>query len=125
MIGYAMLGTNDVRRAKAFYDPIVAALGGAIVEAYTTPDRVWYAKKGEALLVVTKPHDGKPATASNGSMLALPAGSHAKVSEVHALALRAGASNEGDPGFRTPPFFGAHFRDPDGHKLCVFALKES
>ena len=124
MIAYSMLGTNNLPRARAFYDPIVAALGGAVVDAYTSADRVWYGRERTGLLVITKPHDGETAVAANGSMLALSVTSHAKVREVHALALAQGAASEGDPGYRTAPFYGAYFRDLDGHKLCVFSLTE-
>ena len=36
MIGYCMLGTNDVARAKAFYDPIVTLLGASVLAAYSS-----------------------------------------------------------------------------------------
>ena len=34
MIAYTMLGTNDLARARQFYDPLMAALGARIVGAY-------------------------------------------------------------------------------------------
>mgnify|MGYP001764869642 CR=1 FL=1 len=31
MIGYVTLGTNDHAKARAFYDPLLALLGGALL----------------------------------------------------------------------------------------------
>ena len=124
MIAYSTIGANDLPRSKVFYDPIIGALGGAVIDAYTDETHVWYGRERTGFLVLIKPHDGQPATHGNGAMLALSAPSHAKVREVHAIALKMGAVNEGDPGYRTAPFYGAYFRDPDGNKLCVFAMTE-
>ena len=35
MIAYSTVGANDLARSKVFYDPVIAALGGAVVDAYT------------------------------------------------------------------------------------------
>ena len=93
----------------------------------TDENHVWWRASARGLLVLTKPHDRKAATPGDGTMLALSAlsaPSHAKVREVHPHARKRGATNEGDPGYRTAPFFGAYFRDPDGNKLCVLAMTE-
>ncbi len=74
------------------------------------------------MLVIVTPFDEKPATAGNGTMVALPAESKEKVDEVHKKALELGAPNEGDPGQRADTFYGGYFRDPDGNKLTVFHM---
>ncbi len=124
MIGYAMLGTNDLAGAEAFWGQIVGLLGGAEATAYRSEARVWYAgpSGGPPLLVITKPHDGKTASVGNGSMLALVSDSRAVVDAAHAKALSLGGADEGAPGTRTSPFYGAYFRDLDGNKVCVFTL---
>jgi len=123
MIGYSMLGANDPAKARAFYDPLMALLGAAVIEQYSTQKRVWYRKGDAAPLVIGTPHDGQPATAGNGAMVAIPADTRAQVDAVHAKALELGAANEGDPGLRTAPFYGAYFRDLDGNKICLFTMK--
>lgn len=124
MIGYVMLGTNDVARSRAFYDPILGLLGAAPIPAYTSETRVFYTSgAGAPMLSITKPHDGAPATAGNGTMVALPAPSAEVVDAVHAKALALGAADEGAPGLRGAAFYGAYFRDPDGNKLAVFHVK--
>ena len=47
-----------------------------------------------------------------------------KVDALHAKALELGGTDEGAPGLRSPEgpqaFYGAYFRDPEGHKFCAF-----
>ena len=122
MIGYAMLGTNDIPRAKAFYDPLMAIVGATLNAAYSTETRLWYGRRNDGLVVLTQPYDGQPASPGNGNMLALPVANRGQVNAVHAKALELGAANEGDPGIRGAPFYGAYFRDLEGHKFAVFCL---
>ena len=68
------------------------------------------------------PFDQQPATAGNGSMVAVAAPSRRGVDEFHAAALAAGGSSEGAPGLRPhygPNFYVAYVRDPDGNKLAA------
>jgi catechol 2,3-dioxygenase-like lactoylglutathione lyase family enzyme len=126
MIGYCMLGTNDVARAKAFYDAILTLLGASAFAAYSSDKRAFYTVgAGAPMFAIGMPYDGEPATVGNGTMVALPAASRAIVDAVHAKALALGGKDEGAPGVRGPNpdgFYGAYFRDPDGNKLCVFRI---
>ena len=118
MIGYATIGTNDLDKARGFYDPVMAALGGKRTMAF---DRMqFYGGPNQAMLAVCKPYDEKPATAGNGSMFGLPAASREAVTAAHAAALKAGGKCEGEPGQRMDGFYGAYFRDLDGNTLCAF-----
>ena len=121
MIGYATIGSNDLERAKVFYDAVTAPLGGRRVFAN---DRLqfWAARDLPGMIAVGRPYDGEPATVGNGAMFGLAAPSKELVDEVHAAAIAAGAVCEGPPGLRTERFYGAYFRDLDGNKLCVFNL---
>jgi catechol 2,3-dioxygenase-like lactoylglutathione lyase family enzyme len=118
MITYATIGTNDLERARGFYDPVVAALGGQRTFAF---DRMqFYGGVGQSMLALCKPYDGGEATSGNGSMFGLAAASREAADAAHAAALSAGGSCEGPPGQRMDGFYGAYFRDLDGNKLCVF-----
>lgn len=122
MIGYIMIGTNDLPRAARFYDSVLAPLGGT---RSVTSDRMQaYDVGGQTALGIVLPYDGKPASAGNGTTFALAAPSTDLVHQVHAVAIEAGAQCDGPPGprpgARTPNFYGAYFRDPDGNKVCVF-----
>jgi catechol 2,3-dioxygenase-like lactoylglutathione lyase family enzyme len=118
MLGYATLGTNNYDKALAFYDTLLAEMGGK--RAFSNDHLQGYGGGGGAMIAVAKPHDGKPATVGNGTMFALAAASKEMVDKVHAKALSLGGKDEGAPGPRGENFYGAYFRDLDGNKLCVF-----
>jgi predicted lactoylglutathione lyase len=122
MIGYVTLGTNDIGRASGFYDAVLAELG-AKRDANWETDRfiAWTTGAGPMLLVI-KPHDGKPATAGNGAMVSLLAASKAQVEAVHAKALALGGKDEGAVGPRGESFYAGYFRDLDGNKLAVYFI---
>jgi catechol 2,3-dioxygenase-like lactoylglutathione lyase family enzyme len=119
MIGYLTLGTNDLARAAAFYDALLAELGA---KRWMETERsiAWSAAPGTPGLSICKPFDGQPATGGNGTMVALAAASQAQVDALHARALSLGAKDEGAPGLRGPTYYGAYWRDLDGNKLCAF-----
>ncbi|AOH83278.1 hypothetical protein AWL63_04120 [Sphingomonas panacis] len=122
MIGYIMIGTNDLPRATAFYDEVLRPLGAK--HGLSSHRMQSYNLGGGAALGVCLPYDGRTATHGNGNMYALMALSQDLVREVHALAIAAGGQCEGPPGLRreavTANFYGSYFRDLDGNKVCVF-----
>jgi len=119
MIAYAMVGTNDLHRAGAFYDALFGPLG--YQRLFEDGDRIaWGKDRSQPFLFVTKPHDGHPATRGNGAMIALAMTSPAAVDATHANALKLGASDEGAAGPRGPSFYCGYFRDLDGNKLNLF-----
>jgi len=121
MIGYVTIGSNDLERAKTFYDEVLGLLGG---KRAMEGDRfvAWSAGEHSPGVGVCKPFDGKPATVGNGMMVALVAQSPAQVQAVHAKALALGGKDEGAPGKRMSTFYGSYFRDLDGNKLCAFCM---
>ena len=57
-------------------------------------------------------------------MVAFEARSQSQVRELHAAALAAGGSDEGQPGFREaygPHFYVGYLRNPQGNKIALFA----
>lgn len=123
MIGYVMVGTNDIERARKFFDAVFGEIGakrGWDNERMTG----WGTGKGPSVMVV-KPYDGKAATAGNGSMIALAVATPEDAQKMHAKALALGGKDEGAPGFRggdTSGFYGAYFRDLDGNKFVAFCM---
>ena len=125
MIGYVTVGTNDLERAIAFYDPLLAELG--IKKMWATERRAAWGDPRVQALLVTKPYDGQAAVPGNGAMVAFLASGPDLVGKVHAKAVALGAKDEGAPGFRgsdtdDPRFYGAYFRDLDGNKFAVFCM---
>ena len=119
MIGYVTLGTNDLEKAKRFYDTVLAEMGGKRAMGFERM-QLWGNGAGSPMIGVCTPYDEKPASVGNGVMPAFAASSRAQVDKVHATAMANGASDEGSPGLRGETFYGAYFRDLDGNKLCVF-----
>jgi catechol 2,3-dioxygenase-like lactoylglutathione lyase family enzyme len=127
MILYVTLGTNNLEAAIAFYDPAMAVLG--FYRHVTNHDEIGYGpsipvtlpEARKCFVWITKPVLKLPATWGNGSMLALPAASHAAVQAFHAAALANGGFDEGAPGFRPyhAKFYACYVRDPDGNKLSA------
>lgn len=125
MLGYVMVGTNDLEKAGKFYDTLLAELG-AKRDMEADSFISWSSGDGTTSFCVIKPDDGNPATVGNGVMMALYASSHEIVDKIHALALETGGTCEGPAGPRpdfSPDFYAGYFRDPDGNKLNVFNFK--
>lgn len=121
MIGYVTLGTNDLERACAFYDALLATIGFSRI--FDEDGFVgWGTSMEEPALTITKPHDGNPATVGNGVMVALQMESKAAVDAFHAKAMELGATDEGAPGPRGDWFYAGYFRDLDGNKLNGFIM---
>jgi len=125
MLGYVLIGVNDLERATEFYDGLLGVVGGQrIFELARGFMYGWGPDK--PMIGITRPLDGKPATVGNGSMVSLAAGSRDQVKAVYDKALAIGGTDEGAPGLRGEEgehaFYAAYFRDPDGNKLCAFHI---
>jgi catechol 2,3-dioxygenase-like lactoylglutathione lyase family enzyme len=120
-LGYATVGSNDLEKAKAFYDALLGSAGITPLFEHPSGGRV-YGKDGNLFFGVLGPYDKKPATVGNGSMLAFRFDTRGEVDAFHAKALALGGTNEGAPGERAPKFYFSYFRDLDGNKLCAISL---
>ncbi len=120
MFSHVMIGTNDLERAKRFYDALLGTLG--IKPAAVDGHRIFY-RSPTGVLSVSLPIDGQPATAANGATLGFAASSPEQVQAWHAAGLAAGGADiEDPPGVREGQgmkLYLAYLRDPDGNKLCA------
>ncbi len=121
MIGYVTFGTNDLPRAAAFYDALLAELGAKRLMEFPN-GIVWGTSMTQPSLGLMKPYDGQAATRGNGTMVALVVKTPAQVDAVYAKAMSLGAQDEGPAGPRGDSFYAGYFRDPDGNKLNVFCV---
>lgn len=122
MIGYIMLGTNDIERSTQYYDSLLNEIGAT--RAFKTDSVVaWRFGEGTTMLSITKPFDERFATVGNGVMVALSVKSPSLVDVLHAKALELGGKNEGSPGIRGESFYAGYFRDLDGNKLNFFCYE--
>jgi catechol 2,3-dioxygenase-like lactoylglutathione lyase family enzyme len=118
MFSHITLGSEDIVRSRAFYEPVMAALG--IGEPFKLDGRLVFGELAGQKVFVGKPFDGSPAHPGNGPHAAFLARTRAEVDAFHAAALANGGSDEGAPGLRPHyhvHYYGAYVRDPDGNKL--------
>ncbi len=120
-LSYATVGSNDLKKAKAFYDALLGSVGMASVFEHPSGGRL-YGKDGKLMFGVMAPHDGKPASVGNGSMSGFTFKTREEVDAFYKTALALGAKDDGAPGERGPGFYFSYFRDPDGNKLCAYKL---
>ncbi len=126
MIGYVTIGTNDLDKARSYYDALFGSIGASrlmeLPDGFTLYGTGW----GKPGVAITPPYDKKTASAGNGNMVAIAFDAREKVDAFHARALELGGSDEGAPGLRTEEgeraFYGAYFRDPEGNKFCAFRI---
>ena len=130
MLSYVYFGTNDLAKAVAFYDAVLAPLG---IQRCVTDDPEWdrvsagwgtYEDGGarELAFWVGKPYNQQPATTGNGSMVAFRARSWSEVDDFHAAALAGGGVCDGPPGLRlhyAPDFYAAYVRDLDSNRVAA------
>ncbi|MAB09523.1 VOC family protein [Hyphomonas sp.] len=121
MFSHVMVGTNDLAKAKTFYDATFKALGGR--EAITDPKgRLIYLHNGGTFLV-TPPIDGKEATHANGGTIGFAVENPEQADAWHAAGAAAGGTPiEDPPGWREGggmKLYLAYLRDPDGNKVCA------
>ncbi|MBV5270048.1 MAG: VOC family protein [Afipia sp.] len=120
MFSHVMIGTNDLDRAKTFYDKLLGTLG--VLPAIVDRHRIFYRTK-TGTFSVSKPIDGKPATPANGGTIGFSAASEEEAMNWHTVGVANGAATcEDPPGIREMggvKMYLAYLRDPDGNKLCA------
>lgn len=120
-IAYTMVGTADLPRALAFYDPIFEIMG--LDQCWRDDRSASWGKSDEETFprfFTGYPYDGDAAGVGNGTMTAFLCAAEF-IDRLHALALKNGGVCAGPPGRRPQygdGFYGAYVRDPDGNKLA-------
>ena len=119
VIGFVMVGTNDLEKSSKFYDAILFHLG---LKRVTITERYigyGFSEDDGAKFYITKPHNKETATVGNGTMVALSAETKEAVDKFHSVALENGAVNEGEPGLRSDGNYYGYIRDLDGNKITA------
>jgi catechol 2,3-dioxygenase-like lactoylglutathione lyase family enzyme len=120
MFSHVMIGTNDLEKAKSFYDALLGTLG--VPPGRIDRHRIFYMTK-TGVFSVSTPIDGKPATPANGGTIGFTASSPEQADAWHAAGIANGGKTcEDPPGVRDGPpgkFYLAYLRDPDGNKICA------
>jgi catechol 2,3-dioxygenase-like lactoylglutathione lyase family enzyme len=117
ILHHLSFGTNDVERARGFYDPVLAVVGLRLIM-----ENAHGAHYGVSTIFfsLNVPIDGRPATAGNGAHICFAAEDRAMVDAFYRVALAHGGTSDGAPGIRSEydaHYYGAFVRDPDGNKV--------
>jgi len=123
MYTHTTLGTNDIGRARSFYDAVLAPVGAKRVKDMETAS-VWQGEGG-GMFIALHPTNGEPATVGNGVTVSFAAPSRKAVDEFHAAGLAGGGKDEGAPGPRgfAPNAYAGYLRDLDGNKIVAVCMK--
>ena len=123
MIGYVMVGTNNLDKAIIFYDEVLKIIN--LTRKDTDDVCAGYTQNngdGSIEFYVTKPSNKKTATFGNGTQVSFLVSSREIVDKFHEIALKVGGTSEGSGGER-PEGSGVYYsyiRDLDGNKICAF-----
>ena len=101
MIGYVMVGTNNLNDAITFYDKVLEVIGLDRNETIED-DYAAYGAKGtkDIEFYVTKPFNKEDATFGNGTQITFLTSSRSQVDKFHEVGLKAGGTSEGSGGER-------------------------
>jgi catechol 2,3-dioxygenase-like lactoylglutathione lyase family enzyme len=120
MLHHVSIGVGDVARAGQFYDAVLRPLGYKRVADYSPGAIAYGESKDRPEFWVGLPHDRNAASVGNGTHVGFTARSRQAVNKFHEAALKAGGSNNGEPGPRPdygPAYYGAFVYDLDGNKI--------
>ena len=123
MLGYVMVGTNNLKEAIIFYDEVLKVLN--LERNYTDEVCAGYTQKngdGTIEFYVTEPVNKEKATFGNGTQVSFVTSTREIVDKFHEVGLKAGGKSEGNGGER-PEGSGVYYsyiRDLDNNKICAF-----
>ena len=120
MIGFVMLGTNNLDKATKFYDTLLNAI--ELQRVVSNEKYVGYASKeniDEVEFYITNPVNKEKATFGNGTQISFLVNSKDLVNSFYNVGIKLGGKDEGAPGIRSGDYY-CYFRDLDGNKICAF-----
>jgi len=120
MIGFVMIGTNNLDKATKFYDTLLDVI--ELERVVTNEKYIGYASKeksDEIEFYVTNPVNKEKATFGNGTQISFLINSKDLVNIFYNVGIKLGGKDEGAPGIRSGDYY-CYFRDLDGNKICAF-----
>jgi len=121
MIGFVMVGTNNLDKAIGFYDVLLETI--ELKRTVTNEKYAGYSSKnksGDVEFYVTNPVNKETATFGNGTQISFIVNSEESVNRFYNTGIKLGGKDEGAPGIRSGDYY-CYFRDLDGNKICAFA----
>ena len=120
MIGFVMVGTNNLDKATKFYDTLLDVI--ELQRVVTNKKYIGYASKeksDEVEFYITNPVNKEKATFGNGTQISFLINSKDLVNSFYNVGIKLGGKDEGAPGIRSGDYY-CYFRDLDGNKICAF-----
>ena len=120
MIGFVMVGTNNLDKAIKFYDVLLKTI--ELQRVVTNEKYAGFASKekpAEVEFYVTNPVNNKKANFGNGTQISFLVHSKDLVNNFYNTGIKLGGKDEGAPGVRSGDYY-CYFRDLDGNKICAF-----
>ena len=121
MIGFVMVGTNDLNKAINFYDILFETID--LKRTVTNKKYAGYSSKEkpeDIEFYVTNPVNNENANYGNGTQISFVVNSKETVDKFYNLGIKLGGKDEGAPGIRSGDYY-CYIRDLDGIKICLFA----
>ena len=121
MIGFVMVGTNNLDKAINFYDKLLNTI--ELQRVVTNEKYAGYASKNkpdEVEFYVTNPVNKDKASFGNGTQISFLVKSKDLVNNFYNTGIKLGGKDEGAPGVRSGDYY-CYLRDLDGNKICAFA----
>ena len=123
MIGFVMVGTNNLDKAIKFYDALLATI--ELQRMVTNEKYAGYGlneKPDEIEFYITNPVNKEKATFGNGTQITLLADNKEAVEKFYEIAISKGATDEGAPGVRKDGNYYGYIRDLDGNKIAAKSI---
>ena len=121
MIGFVMIGTNNLNKAISFYDILLKTIN--LNRTVTNEKYAGYSSRDRPENIefyVTNPANKKKATYGNGTQISFLVNSKDIVDKFYNLGIKLGGEDEGAPGIRSGDYY-CYLRDLDENKVCAFA----
>ena len=120
MIGFVMVGTNNLDRAINFYDILLETI--ELKRSVTNEKYAGYSSKEKVEDVefyITNPVNKEKANYGNGTQISFVVNSKDTVDKFYNTGIKLDGQNEGGPGIRSGGYY-CYLRDLDGNKICAF-----
>ena len=120
MIGFVMVGTNNLNRAIDFYDILLETIN--LSRSVTNEKYAGYSSKEKPKDIefyVTNPVNKENASFGNGTQISFIVSSKEIVNKFYNTGIKLGGKDEGAPGIRSGDYY-CYIRDLDGNKICAF-----
>ena len=121
MIGFVMIGTNNLNKAISFYDILLKTIN--LNRTVTNEKYAGYSSRDRPENIefyVTNPANKKKATYGNGTQISFLVNSKDIVDKFYNLGIKLGGKDEGAPGIRSGDYY-CYLRDLDENKVCAYA----